>query len=74
MRLDQDTPCRGLADEDLLRRVMQNLLKNCLQYSVGEVVVSITQDIDRPILSTQNHAPKAESASVSRIQFPKLPS
>lgn len=58
MRLDQDTPCRGLADEDLLQRVMQNLLKNCLQYSVGEVVVSITQDIDRPILSTQNHAPK----------------
>lgn len=51
MRLDQDTICKGLADEELLRRVMQNLLKNCLQYSVGEVVVSITA-------ATQNHAPK----------------
>lgn len=51
MRLDQDTICKGLADEELLRRVMQNFLKNCLQYSVGEVVVSITA-------ATQNHAPK----------------
>lgn len=58
MRFDQDALCKGLADEELLRRVMQNLLKNCLQYSVGEVVVSITQDIDRPMLSTQNHAPR----------------
>lgn len=46
MRFDQDALCKGLADEELLRRVMQNLLKNCLQYSVGEVVVSITKETD----------------------------
>ena len=28
---------------------MQNLLKNCLQYSTGEVVVSITQITNEPI-------------------------
>lgn len=46
MRLDQNLLCKGLADEELLRRVMQNLLKNCLQYSVGEVVVSIAKETD----------------------------
>lgn len=53
MRLDQDTPYKGLADEELLRRVMQNLLKNCLEYSVGEVVVSITKDIDGNISNSR---------------------
>lgn len=44
MRLEQDTIYKALAEEELFRRVMQNLLKNCLQYSVGEVVVSIIRD------------------------------
>lgn len=35
---------------------MQNLLKNCLQYSVGEVLVSITQDTDAPMHLSHNHA------------------
>lgn len=56
MRLDQDKICKGLADEELLQRVMQNLLKNCLQYSAGEVVVSITQDTDVQMLPPKNNA------------------
>lgn len=47
MRLEQDTIYKALAEEELFRRVMQNLLKNCLQYSVGEVVVSIMRDAGR---------------------------
>lgn len=58
MRLGQDTICKGLADEELLRRVMQNLLKNCLQYSVGEIVVSITKDVGVQMVPTQTHTPK----------------
>lgn len=58
MRLDQDTVCKGLADEELLRRVMQNLLKNCLQYSAGEVVVSITEDAGVQTIASQNHTSK----------------
>lgn len=57
MRLEQDAICKGLAEEELLRRVMQNLLKNCLQYSVGETVVSVTQDTGSKHLP-QNHASK----------------
>lgn len=58
MRLEQETICKGLADEELLRRVMQNLLKNCLQYSVGEVVVSIARDADMHMVSPKNHVAK----------------
>lgn len=65
MRLEQDTIFKAVAEEELFRRVMQNLLKNCLQYSVGEVVVSITrdelcfvtQDTDGTVNFSQGHAP-----------------
>ncbi|MDE7133586.1 MAG: HAMP domain-containing histidine kinase [Lachnospiraceae bacterium] len=56
MCLEKNTICKGMAEEEMFRRVMQNLLKNCLQYSVGEVTVSITQDTDRPMRSLQNYA------------------
>ncbi len=56
MRLSHDIIYKGWAEEELLRRVMQNLLKNCLQYSVGEVLVSITQDTDVPMHLSHNHA------------------
>lgn len=58
MRLEQNTICKGMAEEEMFRRVMQNLLKNCLQYSVGEVTVSITQDTDKPMSALQNDAIK----------------
>lgn len=58
MQLDQGIICKGLADEELLRRVLQNLLKNCLQYSVGKVVVSITKDAGIQMAASQSHAPK----------------
>lgn len=58
MRLEQNTICKGMAEEEMFRRAMQNLLKNCLQYSVGEVTVSITQDTDKPVSSPQNDAIK----------------
>ena len=57
MRLSPGAIYKGLAEEELLKRVMQNLLKNCLQYSVGEVVVSITKDTDMPVRLPHNHAP-----------------
>lgn len=62
MRLEQDGIFRALAEEELLRRVMQNLLKNCLQYSVGEVVVSITQDAGGICICVQN--PIAEDSKL----------
>ena len=58
MRLEQNTIYKGMAEEEMFRRVMQNLLKNCLQYSVGELTVSITQDTDKPMSSLQNDVSK----------------
>lgn len=62
MRLEQDTIYKALAEEELFRRVMQNLLKNCLQYSVGEVVVSVTQDAGGICICVQN--PIAEDSKL----------
>ena len=43
MKLEDDTVHKGLGDEELLKRTMQNILKNCLQYASGEVAVSIVE-------------------------------
>ena len=43
MRLEEDTVYKCLGEKELLKRVMQNILKNCLQYACGEVVVSIQE-------------------------------
>lgn len=40
----------GLADRELLIRIMQNLLKNSLQYAAGDVEVSIIQMREKPFL------------------------
>lgn len=45
MRLENDGIWKVMADEALLKRVMQNLLKNCLQYAVGEGKISITEEL-----------------------------
>lgn len=44
MRMEDDTVRMGAGDEELLKRIVQNLMKNCLQYAVGEVTVSIREE------------------------------
>lgn len=44
MKLEDDTVRKGIGDEELLKRIMQNLMKNCIQYAVGEVTVSIREE------------------------------
>lgn len=43
MKLEADTRRKAMADEELLKRIIQNILKNCLQYSTGEVKVSVVE-------------------------------
>lgn len=58
MKLTDNTVCKGRADEELIKRGMQNLLKNCLQYSTGEVEISILKVPKEPLPSLQNHTQK----------------
>lgn len=37
MKLEREEVVKAMAEEEALKRVMQNLLKNCLNYAVGEV-------------------------------------
>lgn len=56
MKLEDDVIRKAMAEEELLKRVMQNLLKNCLQYAVGEVTVSITEEMTA---GTEENEPEA---------------
>ena len=43
MKLEREEVVKAMAEEEDLKRVMQNLLKNCLNYAVGEVLVFIEE-------------------------------
>lgn len=44
MRLEEENVKKAMGNHELLKRIMQNLLKNCLQYATGEVTVSIREE------------------------------
>lgn len=54
MRLEHDANQKASGNEELLKRMIQNLLKNCLQYAVGEVTVVIAKE--RVQYADSNHS------------------
>lgn len=44
MRLEEENIKKAMGDHELIKRIMENLLKNCLQYATGEVTVSIREE------------------------------
>lgn len=44
MNLAQDTNQKAWGNEELIKRMIQNLMKNCVQYAVGEVAVVIARE------------------------------
>ena len=59
----------GMADKELLKRIMQNLLKNSLQHAAGDVKVSINGMDKKPFLEilVQNPVGKEERNSVAGL-------
>lgn len=53
MKLDNTTVYFVMADKELLLRVMHNLLKNSLQYTAGDVEVSILEPDNSPFLQVK---------------------
>lgn len=53
MKLKDTKVYFGMADKELLLRIMQNLLKNSLQYTAGDVEVSILKPDNGPFLHVQ---------------------
>lgn len=73
MKLKEDIVQKGMADEELLKRIMQNILKNCLQYSAGEVTVSIEEvngekeEEKRIRVCVSNPLPKDSKLDVTQV-------
>lgn len=59
----------GMADKELLKRIMQNLLKNSLQHAAGDVKVSINGMDKKPFLEilVQNPVGNEERNSVAGL-------
>ncbi len=70
MRLEDDTIYKAMGEEELLKRVMQNLLKNCLQFADGEVRVLIRAehaDKKRIRVCVQNPVAEAFRPDTARV-------
>lgn len=59
-------PIFVLADQNMLKRVMQNLLMNCINYSNGDVTISVSA-ADKAILATKNPVANPEEIDVDML-------
>ena len=62
-----DTPIFILANSEMLKRVIQNLISNCLKYSYGDVVFMIKEEDETVQLTIQNPVVNVEHIDVDRI-------
>lgn len=69
MRLERETAVTGLAEEQALCRVLQNIFRNCLHYGTGEMSVSVTADDKRGQVQilVKNPVAEPESLDVSQV-------
>ncbi|MGL6197483.1 MAG: sensor histidine kinase [Lachnospiraceae bacterium] len=63
---NSDTPVFIFGDTDKLRRIIQNLVSNCLKYSCGDVVFKITES-DRICLIIENPVVNADQIDANRL-------
>ncbi len=62
-----DTPAFILANSEMLKRVIQNLISNCLKYSYGDVVFMIKEENETIQLTIQNPVLSMEDIDVDRM-------
>lgn len=59
----------GMADKELLRRIMQNLLRNSLQHAEGDVKVSISNISRKPFLEILVQNPVGKECTIDTKQI-----
>jgi signal transduction histidine kinase len=65
----QATPC-VLGDEELLTRVLANLLGNALKYSAGEVYLRVRTRGDNAVVSVRDFGPGVPEAALEKLSEP----
>ncbi|MCX4326814.1 MAG: HAMP domain-containing sensor histidine kinase [Lachnospiraceae bacterium] len=68
MELESTGTYFGMADKELLMRIMQNLLKNSLRYSEGNVKVSIMSMREKPFLEISVKNPAGRDCNIDTSQ------
>lgn len=64
--LGESPPLFVLADNEMVMRIIQNLIRNCVQHSNGDIVVSLLAT-DKAILSFKNPVKKASVIDIHRL-------
>lgn len=68
MSLQSEKISKVLGEEELLRRVMGNILKNCLAYAVGEVEVIVKQQTPTKVsVCVCNHLKDSGNLDIERV-------
>jgi signal transduction histidine kinase len=54
VNFDEATPqIYAMADKEMINRILQNLIRNCIQHSIGDITVKLSQQ-DKAVISFQN--------------------
>jgi signal transduction histidine kinase len=66
VRFEEEDPVFVMADQVLVTRIVQNLIRNCIQHSDGTIKVRLLQEKEI-VISFQNPVKKPEEFDVSKI-------
>lgn len=66
VEFEETPPILIIADKELLKRIVQNLIRNCVQHSEGDIKVRLFVEKDA-IISFQNPIKKSVTIDVSKI-------
>ncbi|UVI30239.1 sensor histidine kinase [Paenibacillus spongiae] len=67
VRMEESPPIFVHTDKDMVTRMIQNLIRNCIQHSNGDIEVSLLQAVDRAGLSLRNPVKHAADLDVKRL-------
>ncbi len=67
VRLEEALPIIVTADRGMTVRIVQNLIRNCLAHSAGDVIVRLRQGAQKAVLSFENPLGDASEIDVNRI-------
>lgn len=67
VEINTEQPFYVIGNEDMIKRIIENLIKNCLVHSDGNVWVSIYEENETIILSLKNKVKELEQIDVNNL-------
>lgn len=67
VQMEEEAPVRVFADREKTVRIIQNLVRNCIQHAAGDINVRVTQDEGYAVLVVSNPAANPETIDPRRL-------